>query len=107
MARLGELLVQQNVINAQQLNQAMEEQKKGGGRLGTALTKLGFVQENDLIGFLSKQYRVPSINLNDFEIDADVAKLVPREVCEKHMLVPVNRAGSSLIIAMADPSNIF
>jgi type IV pilus assembly protein PilB len=107
MARLGELLVQQNIISATQLNQAQDQQKKDGTRLGSALAKLGILQEAELVGFLSKQYRVPSINLAEFEIDPDVVKLIPQEVCEKHVLIPVNRAGSSLIVAMADPSNIF
>jgi type IV pilus assembly protein PilB len=107
MARLGELLVQQNVISPSQLVQAQDEQKKEGGRLGAALTKLGFVQEKDLIGFLAKQYKVPAINLAEYEIDTEVIKTVPQDVAEKHMLVPLNRAGSSLIVAMADPSNIF
>jgi len=107
MARLGELLVQQNIISAAQLNQAQDQLKKDGSRLGSALAKLGILQENELMSFLSKQYRVPSINLAEFEIDPDVAKLIPQEVCEKHILIPVNRAGSSLIVAMADPSNIF
>jgi type IV pilus assembly protein PilB len=107
MARLGELLVQNNMITAAQLNQAQDQLKKDGSRLGTALTKLGILQEQELMSFMSKQYRVPAINLADFEIDTDVIKLIPQEVCEKHMLVPVNRAGASLIVAMADPSNIF
>src|SRR5262249_4447042 len=107
MARLGELLVQNNVITAVQLNQTQETQKKKGGRLGTALTKIGLMQENEMINFLSKQYRVPAINLQDFEIEADIIKLIPQEVADKHMVIPVNRSGSSLIIAMADPSNIF
>lgn len=107
MARLGELLVQQNVISPSQLVAAQDEQKKEGGRLGAALTKLGFVQEKDLIGFLAKQYKVPAINLAEYEIDPEVIKTVPQDVAEKHMLVPLNRAGSSLIVAMADPSNIF
>jgi type IV pilus assembly protein PilB len=107
MARLGELLVQNNMITATQLNQAQDQLRKDGSRLGTALTKLGILQEQELMGFMSKQYRVPAINLADFEIDAEVIKLIPQEVCEKHMLVPVNRAGASLIAAMADPSNIF
>ena len=107
MARLGELLVQQNVITPSQLVAAQDEQKKEGGRLGAALTKLGYVQEKDLIGFLAKQYKVPAINLAEYEIDTEVIKTVPQDVAEKHMLVPLNRAGSSLIVAMADPSNIF
>jgi type IV pilus assembly protein PilB len=105
--RLGELLVRENLISLQQLQQAQEEQRKSGGRLGYNLTKLGYIEENELTQFLSKQYGVPAINLSEFEIDAEVIRLVPREVAEKHQVIPVNRAGASLIVAMADPSNIF
>jgi type IV pilus assembly protein PilB len=105
--RLGELLVRENLITLQQLQKAQEEQRKGGGRLGFNLTKLGYIEESELTAFLSKQYGVPSINLAEFEIDPEVIKLVPQEVAEKHQVIPVNRAGASLIVAMADPSNIF
>lgn len=105
--RLGELLVRENLITLQQLQKAQEEQRKGGGRLGFNLTKLGYIEESELTQFLSKQYGVPSINLSEFEIDPEVIKLVPQEVAEKHQVIPVNRAGASLIVAMADPSNIF
>ena len=105
--RLGELLVRENLISLQQLQQAQDDQKKEGGRLGYHLTKLGYIQEHELTGFLSKQYGVPPINLRDFDIDPEVIKLVPREVCEKHNVIPVNRAAASLILAMSDPSNIF
>ncbi len=105
--RLGELLVRENLISLQQLQKAQDEQRKAGGRLGFNLTKLGYIEESELTAFLSKQYGVPSINLAEFEIDPDVIKLVPQEVAEKHQVIPVNRAGASLIVAMADPSNIF
>src|SRR5512137_927981 len=105
--RIGELLVRENLISLQQLQKAQEEQKKAGGRLGYQLTKLGFIEESELTAFLSKQYGVPAIDLNEFEIDPEVIKLVPREVVEKHLIIPVNRAGASLIVAMSDPSNIF
>ena len=105
--RLGELLVRENLISLQQLQQAQEEQRSEGGRLGYNLTKLGYIEENELTKFLSKQYGVPAINLADFEIDPEVIRLIPKEVAEKHQVVPVNRAGASLIVAMADPSNIF
>ena len=105
--RLGELLVRENLITLQQLQKAQEQQRRGGGRLGFNLTKLGYIEESELTSFLSKQYGVPSINLAEFEIDPDVIKLVPQEVAEKHQVIPVNRAGASLIVAMADPSNIF
>ncbi|MEW5853608.1 MAG: type IV-A pilus assembly ATPase PilB [Myxococcota bacterium] len=105
--RLGELLVRENLISLQQLQKAQEEQRKNGGKLGYNLTKLGFIEEQDLTNFLSKQYGVPAINLADFEIEAEVIKLIPKEVAEKHQVIPVNRAGASLIVAMSDPSNIF
>jgi len=106
-ARLGELLVRENLISLQQLQAAQNQQKQEGGKLGYHLTKLGFIEESQLTEFLSKQYGVPAINLSEFEIDADVIKLIPKEVAEKHQVVPVNRAGASLIVAMSDPSNIF
>jgi type IV pilus assembly protein PilB len=105
--RLGELLVRENLISLQQLQKAQDEQRKTGGRIGSLLVKQGAIAEGDLTNFLSKQYGVPAISLKDFEIDADVIKLVPVAAAEKHQVVPVNRAGSSLIIAMSDPSNIF
>ncbi|MEJ2199382.1 MAG: ATPase, T2SS/T4P/T4SS family, partial [Desulfuromonadales bacterium] len=105
--RLGELLVRNKLIDETQLAKALQEQKASGGRLGASLTKLGFLKEEDLAAFLSRQYGVPSINLNEFEIDESVIKLVPVDVVQKYQLIPVNRAGSTLIVAMADPSNIF
>ena len=105
--RLGELLVRNKLIDEKQLAKALEEQRASGGRLGASLTKLGFLKEEDLAAFLSRQYGVPSINLNEFEIDESVIKLVPADVVQKYQLIPVNRAGSTLIVAMADPSNIF
>ncbi|HYO60029.1 type IV-A pilus assembly ATPase PilB [Archangium sp.] len=105
--RLGELLVRENLISVQQLRKAQEEQQKTGTRIGTALIKTGAIEESKLTDFLSKQYGVPAINLKDFDIDAEIIKLVPKEVAEKHLVVPVNRAGPSLIVAMCDPSNIY
>ncbi len=105
--RLGELLVRQNLISLAQLRKAQDAQTKDGGRLGYHLIKTGAIEEQKLTDFLSKQYGVPAINLKDFEIDPEVIKLVPKEVAEKHLVIPVNRAGPSLIVAMSDPSNIF
>ncbi len=105
--RLGELLVRNKLIDEKQLAKALDEQKATGGRLGASLVKLGFIKEEDLAAFLSRQYGVPSINLNEFEIDPNVIKLISNEVASKYQLVPVNRAGATLIVAMADPSNIF
>ena len=105
--RLGELLVRENLISMAQLKKAQEEQSKTGGRIGYHLVKTGAIEESKLTDFLSKQYGVPAINLKDFDIDPEIIKLIPKEVCDKHLIIPVNRAGASLIIAMSDPSNIF
>jgi type IV pilus assembly protein PilB len=105
--RLGELLVRNKLIDEQQLVKALEEQRSGGGRLGASLVKLGFLKEEDLAAFLSRQYGVPSINLGEFDIDPQVSKLISAEVVKKYQLIPISRAGSTLIVAMSDPSNIF
>ncbi len=105
--RLGQLLVREKLITLDQLKKAQELQTKEGGRLGYNLTKLGYLQENQLTEFLSKHYGVPAINLSEFEIDPEIVKLIPKDVAQKHGCIPVNRAGNSLIVAMADPSNIY
>jgi type IV pilus assembly protein PilB len=108
-SRLGELLVRNNLITKDQLTKALEEQKESGGqtRLGSILIKNNLIAESDLTSFLSKQYGVPSINLAEFEIDSAIIKIIPVEIVQKYQVIPVNRAGSTLIIAMSDPSNIF
>lgn len=105
--RIGELLVQKNVLSAEQLERAREEAKSTGTRVGLQLTKLGFVEEDELAEAISSQYGVPTLALENFQIDPDVIKLIPEDVATKHNIVPVNRSGATLIIATADPSNIF
>ena len=109
ISRLGELLVGNNLITKDQLKQALAEQKAAGGqlRLGSILIRDSLITEADLTSFLSKQYGVPTINLADYDVDAQVIKIIPAEIAHKYQIVPVNRAGSTLIIAMSDPSNIF
>jgi type IV pilus assembly protein PilB len=104
--RLGELLVREKLISLQQLRRAQEEQKRSGQNLGYTLAKLGYISDGEITNFLSSQYRLPAIDLDEYEIDADVIKLVGRDVCEKHKIIPVSRSGSSLIVAMSDPTNL-
>ncbi len=104
--RLGELLVREKLISLAQLRQAQDEQKKANTTLSYALAKMGVISDREITDFLSKQYRVETINLDEFDIDEDVVKLVPKDVCQRHGLIPVSRAGSSLIVAMSDPSNL-
>jgi len=105
--RIGELLVKENLISAEQLRKAREGAKSSGARLGAQITRLGFLQESELSDFVAKQYGVPTIDLDEFDVDPAVIQLIPEEVAHKHTVLPVNRAGSTLIIATADPSNIF
>src|SRR6185503_10405588 len=104
--RLGELLVPAKLISLSQLKHAQEEQKRSGQNLGYTLARLGYVSDNEITSFLSAQYKVPAVDLNEYEIDPEVIKLVPKEVCERHRVIPISRAGSSLIVAMADPTNL-
>ena len=105
--RIGELLVKQSLLTAEQLRKARDEARVQGVRLGAQITALGYLDENELTDFVAKQYGVPAINLDEFEIDPAVIQLIPEEVANKHGVVPVNRAGSTLILATSDPSNIF
>ncbi len=105
--RLGELLLKGNLITPEQLQQALEEQKVSGGRLGANLTKLGFIAEKELTSFLSKQYGVADIDLSETEIDPEITELIPEDVAQKHQLIPISRMGATLVVAMADPSNVF
>ncbi len=107
MSRLGELLVRENMISLQQLEEAQAEAKRTGRRLGATLSQLGYVEDQALTELLAKQYSLPSIDLADFDIDPDVISLVPKHEAQKHMVIPVNRAGGTLIVAMSDPSNIY
>ncbi len=104
--RLGEMLVSAKLISEAQLSQALQEQKMNGGRLGSHLVKLGYISEDDLINFLCVQYGVPAVNLRDFKIDEQVATLIPTDLVNKYLTIPINRVGSTLIVATCDPTNI-
>jgi type IV pilus assembly protein PilB len=107
--RLGDLLVKEKVITPEQLEQAIKTQKDGGGkeRLGSVLVRLGMLNDEDVTNFLSRQYGVPAINLQYFEIDPAVVKLIPQETAKRYQILPLSRVGSALTIAMVDPTNVF
>ena len=105
--RIGQLLVKEKLLSADQLSKARDEAAVKGQRLGAQITQLGFLDEGELTDFVAKQYGVPSMDLDETEIDPEVALLIPHEVVQKHNVMPVSRAGSTLILATADPSNIF
>ncbi|MFZ0198022.1 MAG: type IV-A pilus assembly ATPase PilB [Candidatus Sulfotelmatobacter sp.] len=105
--RLGDLLVKEKIITPEQLEQATKAQKEQNCRLGSALVKLGFLTDEDVTNFLSRQYGVPAINLSYFEIDPAVVKLIPFETAKRYQILPLSRVGASLTIAMVDPTNVF
>jgi type IV pilus assembly protein PilB len=105
--RIGELLLKEKRITAEQLQEALNYQRQNGGKLGLNLIKLGFVKDDEVTALLSRQYGVPSIALAEFEIDPAVIKLVPAETAQKYQIVPLSRSGATLTIAMTDPTNVF
>jgi type IV pilus assembly protein PilB len=106
-AKLGEILVRENLITTQQLREALEYQRTSGGRLGSNLIKMGFLSEEIITAVLSRQYGVPSVNLDMFRIDTDVINLIPQETAQKYAVLPISKVGATLTLAMADPTNVF
>jgi len=105
--KLGQLLTASSIISEEQLKQALNIQKKEGGRLGSNLVRLGFITEDKLVSFLSKQFGVPAINLEEYNIEQSVLKLIPADMAKKYLITPIARVGATLTVAMADPSNVF
>src|SRR4051812_29668971 len=105
--RLGDLLLRDKLITPDQLAHANKVQRDTGGRLGSVLVKLGYVGEEDVTNLLSRQYGVPAINLNFFDVDSQVVKLIPEETAKRYQILPLSRVGASLTIAMVDPANVF
>jgi type IV pilus assembly protein PilB len=105
--KLGKLLVSAHLIKEEQLQKALLTQKKEGGRLGTILAKLGYIDEESLLKFLSHQYNIPPVDLSKLTIDPAVVKLVPPDVVQKYQVIPIKRSGAVLSLAMVDPTDIF
>ncbi len=106
-SKLGEILVRENLLTPQQLREALDFQRTSGGRLGTNLVKLGMISDDVITAVLSRQYGVPSINLDLFHIEPAVIKLISQEVALKYTVLPISRVGATLTLAMADPTNVF
>jgi type IV pilus assembly protein PilB len=106
-AKLGEFLVRENLISPQNLREALDYQREHGGRLGFNLVKLGLVSDDMITAVLSRQYGIPSVNLDLFHIDESVLRLIPQEVAQKYSVLPLSRVGATLTLAMVDPTNVF
>jgi type IV pilus assembly protein PilB len=105
--RLGDLLVAEGLITAEQLRQALADQKGKADKLGSILVRQGSITEEQLIGFLSRQYGIPSITLGNLDVDGETLRLVPAHIAKKYEVLPVKRIGSTLTLAMSDPTNVF
>ncbi|HUU49767.1 MAG TPA: type II secretion system protein GspE, partial [Nitrospinota bacterium] len=105
--RLGEMLVKSKLIKQEQLEEALKYQKTNRCRLGTSLVKLNFIKDEVLAEFLSKQYGVRSIDLEGVSVEPSIISLIPAEIAQKYMIIPLSKDGNKVTIAMADPSNIY
>ncbi len=106
MSRLGELLVRRGQLEPAALTKAVEEQRAHGGALASHLVKLGFINEDALLSYLQKEYRLPVVDPSNLDIPTEVLALVPPAMVQKHHVIPVNLVRSTLTLAMADPSNL-
>ncbi|MBI3088401.1 MAG: hypothetical protein HYY91_05930 [Candidatus Omnitrophica bacterium] len=103
--RIGDILLERGVITPKQLEGALQRQQERGGLLGQALIDLGHVTEEEVALALTAQYGFPYLPLDNYEIDRDVTQLVPEHVARQYCLIPIDRIGNALTVAMADPSN--
>ena len=104
--RIGDLLVREGVIAAEQLSQALQDARSNNTRIGYSLIKLGFVAEAELTRMLARQYRVPAVDLERVNVDPKILKLVPGELAHKHLVLPLRRVGRTLTLAMANPIDV-
>ena len=105
--KLGNFLVREGLITSEQLENALQEQKANGGMLGSNLVKMGYIEEAELMEFLSKQFGVPSTDPSKLDVDLDVIEMIPGNIVQKYRIIPISLEGQTLTIAMVDPSNIF
>jgi type IV pilus assembly protein PilB len=100
------MLLKGNLISADQLRGALEAQEKSRERIGTVLVKGGYIKEEELLAFLGRQFNLPVVDLSKYEINPEVVRLLPEEMVQKHLALPINRIGAKMIVAVSDPSNM-
>ena len=103
--QLGELLIDCRLITREQLEEALSLQKEKGGLLGQILVALNYTTEEAIAQSLTAQYGFPYLPLAGYEIDAEVAKIIPEHVAKQYGLIAVDRVGSILTVAMSNPLN--
>lgn len=105
--RLTEILINNKLITHEQLNEALDTQKKKGGRLSDIIVELSFIKENDLISVLSQGLGFPLIDLKRFKIDPEIVKIIPAHIARHYQIIPVSLMSDTITLAMVDPLNIF
>jgi len=104
--RIGEILIENGSLTPEQLKQALEKQKKEQGKLlGKILFEMGFVTEEDIVVALATQFNVPYLPIANFTLNDELDELIPKELIEKYMCIPLDRIGNLLTIVIADPTN--
>ena len=95
------------MISEQQLEDVRVAAESSGNNFTGELARLGYVEETHLVEFLSEHYGVPSLDLDDVQVEEEVINMIPRDVAERHSVIPVQQEGSTIVVAMSDPSNIY
>ncbi|MDD4953777.1 MAG: hypothetical protein PHG40_02585 [Candidatus Omnitrophica bacterium] len=104
--QLGELLVDRGIITQSQLDKALSAQQERGGLIGEILVELGFVKEEDIAQSLTAQYGFPYLPLANYDINTEIISIVPARVARQYLLVPIDKIGNNLTLAMSNPLNI-
>jgi len=103
---LGELLLDRGLINQAQMDQSLDLQRVRGGLIGEILVELGFVKEDDIAQALTAQYGFPYLPLSNYDVDKDITSIIPGRVARQYLLVPIDKIGNNLTLAMSNPLNI-
>jgi len=104
--RLGQLLLDRGYIDQSQLDEALEEHRRNETRLGFHLVSLGYVNEEELGEVLELQYDIPAVELGEISVEEDLLDLVPSEFASKNLVLPIERNGRTLTVAMATPNDL-
>jgi type IV pilus assembly protein PilB len=103
---LGELLLDRGIINQSQMDQGLDIQRVKGGLIGEILVELGFVKEDDIAQALTAQYGFPYLPLGNYDVDRDITGIIPGRVARQYLLVPIDKIGNNLTLAMSNPLNV-
>ena len=104
--QLGELLLEQGIISREQLGKALSAQQDKGGLIGESLVELGYVREDDIAQSLTAQYGFPFLTLKNYDVSPEITNIIPSRLARRYLLVPVDRIGNNLTLAMSNPLNM-